>query len=291
MTVAAAPAERWTVRRAVLWTADYLKQRGVDSPRTDAELLLADSLQVDRIRLVIDFDKPLAPAELASYRARIERRAAGEPTAYILGRREFYGRTFAVDARVLIPRPETEGLVELGLAALPAEGPVRILDLCAGSGCVGITLAAERPSAEVTLIELDPGAAEVALANARTLGVEARCQLLPGDLLAPLPPGACFDLIVGNPPYIPSGELPGLQREVLREPRLALDGGADGLALIRRIALEAGKHLLPGGSLLLELAVEQGPAASALLAAAGFSEVRVFQDFTRRDRYLAGRRP
>lgn len=284
-----AGGESWTVRRAVLWTADFLKSRGADSPRTDAEVLLADALGVDRVRLIIDFEKPLTRDELAAYRARIERRAAGEPTAYILGKREFYGRPFRVDSRVLIPRPETEGLVELALADLPADRELRVLDLCAGSGCVGLTVAAERPLARVDLVELDPGAAEVARGNAAALGVAERCRVLVGDLFAPVAAEAPYDAIVGNPPYVPSGELPGLQREVQREPRLALDGGPDGLELVRRIAAEAPRRLAPGGAVTLEIAIEEGPGASAALAAAGLVQVEVLPDFTRRDRYVRGR--
>jgi release factor glutamine methyltransferase len=283
------PGETWTVRRAVLWTADYLKAHGADSPRTDAELLLADALGVDRVRLIIDFDKPLAREELAAYRERIARRAGGEPTAYILGRREFYGRVFWVDSRVLIPRPETEGLVELVLADLPADREVRVLDLCAGSGCVGLTLAAERPLARVDLVEIDPGAAEVAAANARELGLADRCRVLVGDLIAPVAGEPPYDAISGNPPYVPSGELPGLQREVQREPDLALDGGPDGLDVVRRIAAAAPRHLVPGGAVTLEIAIDEGPSAAAAFSAAGLVGVEVLPDFTRRDRYVRGR--
>lgn len=281
--------ESWTVRRAVLWTADYLRSRGADSPRTDAELLLADALGVDRVRLIIDWEKPLAKDELAAFRARIERRAGGEPLAYILGKREFYGRPFLVDPRVLIPRPETEGLVEAALAGLPADREVRVLDLCAGSGCVGLTIAAERPLARVDLVELDPGAAEVARANAAALGLADRCRVLVGDLFAPVAEEPPYDAIVGNPPYVPSGELPDLQREVRREPALALDGGPDGLDLVRRIAADAPRHLVPGGAVSLEIAIDEGPGASAAFAAAGLVGVEVLPDFTRRDRYVRGR--
>lgn len=278
--------ERWTIRRAILWTADYLEGKGADSPRTDADVLLADALGVDRLRLLLDFDKPLTPDELASYRQRIERRAAGEPTAYILGHREFYGRDFQVDPRVLVPRPETEGLVELALRDLPEHA--RVLDLCAGSGCVGLTIAAERPGARVDLVELEPGAAEVANANAAGLGVADRCRILVGDLFAPVDGESPYDLIVSNPPYVPSGEIPGLAREVRREPHLALDGGNDGLVLVRRIVAGARRHLLPGGRVAIELSLGQPAIVAGLLRDAGFAEARAEQDFTRRDRYAVG---
>ena len=283
-------SDNWTVRKATAWTTDYLKSKGVDSPRTDADMLLADALGVDRVRLIIDSDKPLTKDELASYRKRIERRANGEPLAYILGRREFYGREFLVDPRVLIPRPETEGLVEIGLRDLPAEGDVRVLDLCAGSGCVGITIALERPGARVDLVEIDPGAAEVAKSNVEKHGVGDRVRVLVGDLFAPVANEPPYDGIVGNPPYVPAGDIPTLSREVRHEPKLALDGGPDGLDLVRRIAREAGRHLVSGGGLALELTIEQPPVAAEMFRAAGFAEARAEQDFTHRDRYVVARR-
>ncbi|AKU91953.1 peptide chain release factor N(5)-glutamine methyltransferase [Vulgatibacter incomptus] len=281
-------SEAWTVRRAILWTAGYLERTGADSPRTDADVLLADALGVDRVRLLFDFDKPLSPEELAAYRVRIERRAAGEPTAYILGRKEFHGRDFLVDSRVLIPRPETEELVAIGLRSL-APG-ARVLDLCAGSGCVGLTIAAEREDVKVDLVELDPGAAEVARANAEKLGVADRCRILVGDLFAPVLGEPPYQAIVSNPPYVPSAEIPGLSREVRREPKLALDGGPDGLDLVRRIAIDAPERIVPGGLLALELTIEQPRVAVDLFVAAGFAEAHVEQDFTRRDRFLVATR-
>lgn len=279
-------SENWTVRRAVTWTATYLADKGADSPRTDADLLLADALGIDRVRLILDWDKPLSQEELASYRKRIERRAAGEPLAYILGKREFYGRDFLVDSRVLIPRPETEGLVDLALTGVGENA--RVLDLCTGTGCVGITIALERQGVSVDLVDVDPGAAEVARRNVETHG--AGCRVWVGDLFAPVRAEAPWDVIVSNPPYVPAGDIPGLSREVRNEPRLALDGGRDGLDLVRRIVAEAGRHLVPGGLLALELTIEQPPIVAGLLREAGFSEARVEQDFTRRDRYVLARR-
>lgn len=277
-------SDTWTVRSAILWTADYLKKKGSDAPRTDADLLLADAMGVDRLRLLLDFDKPLSPQERRAYRERIERRAAGEPLAYILGKKEFYGREFGVDRRVLIPRPETEGLVELALPLLPAGAPGRVLDLCAGSGCLGITLALERGSVQVDLVELDPGAAEVARANVERWEVGERVRVLVGDLFAPV--DGVYDLIVSNPPYVTSGEIPGLSREVRREPALALDGGEDGLDVVRRIVAGAGERLRPGGVLAMELAIPQPAQVVPLLLDAGFSRAERRQDFTHRDRYV-----
>lgn len=280
--------ERWTVRRAVLWTTDYLAGKGADAPRTDAELMLADALGVDRVRLVIDFDKPLGKDELALFRTKIARRAAGEPLAYVLGRREFYGRRFQVDPRVLVPRPETEELVELALAALPKDRPGTLLDLCAGSGCVGLSIAAERPLVQVTLVELEPGALEVTKANAAALGLST-VEALQGDLFAPLGDRR-FDVIVSNPPYVKRGELPSLQREVQKEPKLALDGGEDGLDVLRRLVAKVPSHLSEGGLFACEIGEEQGPAVRALCEQAGLLEVTVRPDWARHDRYVLGRR-
>lgn len=277
-------SEVWTVRRAILWTASYLERKGADAPRTDADLLLADALGVDRLRLLLDFDKPLTPQELAAYRQRIERRAKGEPLAYILGRKEFYGRDFLVNEKVLVPRPETEALVEFGLAHIPEGERGRVLDLCAGSGCVGISLALERPEVEVDLAELDPGAAEVAAKNVELHGVGNRVRVFVGDLFEPVE--GRYHAILSNPPYVPSGEIAGLSREVRREPRAALDGGPDGLDVVRRIAELAASRLHPGGLLAVELALEQPSEVAALLSRSGFSRTEVREDFTHRDRYV-----
>ncbi len=267
-------AEAWTPLRLLGWTQGFFAQRGVDAPRLTAELLLASALGCDRVRLYLDFDKPLGEPELARYRALVKRRAEGEPTAYLVGAREFFGRRFQVDARVLVPRPETELLVEAALAALPEGGAA--LDLGAGSGAVAVSLALGRPGARVTAVDLSAEALEVARANAAALG--AAVELLAGDLFAPLPAGARFDVIASNPPYVPTGELAGLQREVRREPRLALDGGPDGLAVLRRIVAEAPRWLSPGGALLLEMHESHLEALPALCLAAGFAAAEARRD-------------
>lgn len=267
-------AEAWTPLRLLGWTQGFFAQKGVDAPRLTAELLLASALGCDRVRLYLDFDKPLGEPELARYRALVKRRAEGEPTAYLVGAREFWGRRFQVDARVLVPRPETELLVEAALAALPEAGAA--LDLGTGSGAVAVSLALGRPGARVTAVDLSAEALEVARANAAALG--AAVELLAGDLFAPLPAGARFDVIASNPPYVPTGELAGLQREVRREPRLALDGGPDGLAVLRRIVAEAPRWLSPGGALLLEMHESHLEALPALCLAAGFAAAEARRD-------------
>jgi release factor glutamine methyltransferase len=204
----------------------------------------------------------------------VRRRGAGEPTAYLTGAREFYGRRFEVDGRVLVPRPETELAVEAALAALPEGGAA--LDLCTGSGCIGVTLALERPTARVVAVELSPGALAVARQNADRLS--AALELLEGDLYAPLAPGARFDVVVANPPYVPSGELPRLAREIAHEPALALDGGPDGLSVLRRIVADAPRHLRPGGALVLETHESHAESVPRLCREAGLAHAEMRRD-------------
>lgn len=281
----------WTVRRVLGWTTQHFEKLGLDSPRLTAELLLAHVLHVSRIRLYTDLDRPLEAAELGAVRSLIVRRASGEPTSYLTGTREFYGRTFAVDPRVLVPRPETELLVEAVLQAVPRDAEVRVLDLCTGSGCVGITVALERPRARVLATDTSPGAVEVARANAGALGAAERFEARLGDLLVPVEGEAPFDVVVANPPYVPRGEIPTLPPEVRREPQLALDGGPDGLDVVRRIATAAPGRLVPGGLLALEIGDGQGPAVHSLLEAAGYGSVRIERDLARHDRLALGTHP
>jgi release factor glutamine methyltransferase len=278
----------WTVRRVLGWTSQHFEKLGLDSPRLTAELLLAHVLRTSRVRLYTDLDRPLEAPELAAYRALIARRATGEPTQYLTGTREFYGRPFAVDPRVLIPRPETELLVEAVLQALPAEGEHRILDLCTGTGCVGITLALERPAVRVVATELSTEAAEVARTNTASLGAAERVEVRVGDLFGPVEGELPFDAVVANPPYVPRGEIPTLSPEVRREPAFALDGGEDGLDVVRRIVAGAGRYLVPGGLLALEIGERQGAAVQSLLEAAGYGSVRIERDLARHDRLALG---
>jgi release factor glutamine methyltransferase len=286
-----AAEEIWTIRRVIAWTASHFEKKDIDSPRLTAEILLAHVLSTTRVRLYIDLDRPLEARELKAFRGLISRRIEGEPTQYLTGVKEFYNRAFSVDARVLVPRPETELLVDTILRELPKDAPVHVLDLCTGSGCIAASLAAERPLAQVTAVDLSPGACDVAKQNCETLKVAARVQVLEGDLFAPLPREARFELVVSNPPYIRSEEIPALSREVQREPKLALDGGPDGLVLLRRIVSGARAWLKPGGWLALEIAETQGGAVQQLLTDAGYDEVRIDKDLERRDRHAYGRQP
>lgn len=273
-------SKTWTILEVLDWTKQRFGQAGIDAARLDAELLLVDVLQIERIQLYTQFDKPLAEDELAAYRARIRRRLDGEPVAYILGEKEFWSLPLSVDPRVLVPRPDTELLVEVALeAARERGGACRIVDLCTGSGAVAVALATELSSAEVIATDVSAAAVEVAGANAARHGVEL--AFVQGDLFEPLA-GQTFDIAVANPPYIPSGDIDGLAREVRAEPRLALDGGADGLDLVRRLIDAAPNHLCSGGVLALEHGFDQAAAVRALFDGAG----AYFPAGTRKD--LAG---
>jgi release factor glutamine methyltransferase len=237
------------------------------------------------VRLYLDFDKPLGEPELARYRELVRRRAEGEPAAWLTGAREFHGRRFLVDARVLVPRPETEEVADAALAALPPGGAA--LDLGTGSGVLAVTLALARPDARVTAVDLSADALAVARANAERLG--AAITFLEGDLFAPLPGGARFDLVVSNPPYVPSGELAGLSREVRREPVVALDGGPDGLEVLRRVVAGAPGVLRAGGALVVEMHETHGEALVTLCRQAGFAEAEARRDLAGLPRVVVAR--
>ncbi len=283
--------EAWTIRKVLTWTTGRFEKEDIDAPRLTAEILLAHTLKLDRVKLFMELDRPLQKDELAEFRALIQRRMQFEPTQYLTGFKDFYNRRFAVDPRVLIPRPETELLVEAVLQLLPKDAPSRVLDLCTGSGCIGVTIAAERAQASVWVTDLSKGACEVAAANAEKFQVASRVSVLPGDLFAAVPAGAKFDVVVSNPPYIKRADLPGLQKEVLKEPREALDGGVDGLELVRRIAEGSHAALKRGGWLALEIADEQGDAVKDLLTRSGYHAVRVDKDLARLDRLAFGQEP
>jgi release factor glutamine methyltransferase len=277
----------WTPLKLLAWTQGHFANHGVDAPRLTAELLLAEALSCDRVRLYLEFDKPIGPEELARYRELVKRRAAGEPTAYVLGRREFYGRTFRTDRRALIPRPETELVVEAALAALPEGGAA--LDLCTGTGCVGVTLALERPGTRVVAVDVSADAAALARENAAALGAAVDVRV--GDLYAPLDPGARFDVVVANPPYVPTGELAGLARELRHEPALALDGGEAGLAVARPLVEGAIARLVPGGALVIEMHESHAAPLPRLCLEAGFASAEARRDLAGLSRFVVARAP
>lgn len=281
-------ADTWTVRRLIDWIASDLAKRGIESPRLEADLLVAEALGLKRIALYLDLDRPLVSSELAVVRGLVERRRKFEPIAYILGHREFYGRSFSVNPAVLIPRPDTETLVERALAALGPEG--KVLDLCTGSGAIIVTLLAERKGLTGVASDISAAALDVARANAERHGVQDRLELRQGDLLSVLGPDERFSCITVNPPYIGSHELPTLQPDVRdHEPRLALDAGDDALSFYRRLAEGAPRFLEPGGTLLVEVGVDQASEVAALFRAAGLGDVRTTRDLGGIERVVEGR--
>ena len=260
-----------------------------DEARLEARILVAHALGVDRAWLIAHDRDALAAHQAAAIQALIARREQGEPVAHLLGEKEFYGRLFQVTPDVLIPRPETELLVEAALARLPKEQPLHILDLGTGSGCVAITLALERPLARVVAVDRAPAALAIARNNARRLGA-ANVEFIRSDWYAELGVKK-FDMIVSNPPYIAAGD-PHLHRGDLRfEPNSALAAGTVGLDAIRAILSGAAAHLEPGGWLLLEHGFDQGVQVAALLARHGFGHIRTLRDLAGLERISLGRRP
>jgi release factor glutamine methyltransferase len=287
--VPASQPQEWTIETVLRWATDDFRARGVDSPRLDAELLLGRALSCTRIQLIADAKRALETDELTRFRELVKRRRAREPTAYILGEREFYGRRFRVDRRVLIPRPDTETLVEVALERTRDRSmSMRALDLCTGSGCVAITLARERPTSLVVATDLSEGALAVARDNALRLGAY-NVAFREGDLFAAAGDGIRFDLVTANPPYIAVADLDSLQPEIRDyEPRLALAGGDDGLSVVRRIVTGARSHLAASGRLAIEIGYGEAPATAELFAAAGFGEIEIRRDYARIERVVSG---
>ena len=266
----------WTILRVLNSSRELFEKRGVDSPRLDAEVLMASALSVERGMLYARYDQPLLPAELEKIRSLVKRRANGEPVAYILGEREFYSLPLHVSNKVLIPRPDTETLVEVALERIATIKDPRIVDVGTGSGAIALALKKERPDAVVTASDVSREALAVARQNAARLGLELRC--LESDLLASI--DGPYELVVANLPYIPSAQLPSLMREVKNhEPAVALDGGPDGFALIRRLSADLPRVMAPGGIVALEAGHDQLEAVAALLGEASLVEIRVKKDY------------
>lgn len=281
--------EQWTVRRILEWTTAHLSKHGSESPRLDAEILLAHARKCARIELYTKFNEVLTDEQRSTMRELVQRRAKAEPVAYLVGHREFYGLPFRVTADVLIPRPDTETLVMELLSLAKSVTSPRILDVGTGSGCIAVAIASNLKSAQVTAIDLSDAALEVAKSNAKANKVADQITFLAGDGYGPLPPEAQFDFIVSNPPYVAEGELDQLQPDVrLHEPKLALVSGGDGLDLARRLIQEAPEHLVAGGGLLLEIAPEQAKTVQDLMQADGrYRNVRILKDLSGLARVIA----
>jgi len=279
----------WTIREVLEWATEDFAARGIESPRLDAELLVAKALGIDRVGLYLDLNRPLVDRERSAIRPLVARRREREPVAYILGHRDFYGRRFSVTPEVLIPRPDTETLVEHALRCIPEDAACRVLDVGTGSGAIAVTLAAERLLAFVTATDISQAALEVAACNAERLGVEARVRFERADLLN----GAeQYDVIVSNPPYIAQSEIETLQAEIRdHEPIAALEAGEDGLDVVRALLPAAEPVTASGAQMLIEIGA--GQAVSVVDFAAGrtaWQPVAVYPDLNRVERVVHLRR-
>lgn len=281
-------AEIWTIRSVLAWTAQFFEKKNIESSRLDAELLIAHTLKCDRLKLYLDLDRPLLQSELTEIKSLIKRRAAHEPIAYILGERAFWKETFKVSPAVLCPRPETEHLVELALKVLKDVENPKVIDVGTGSGCVILSIKGEREDAQCTAVDISPEALEIAQKNAKELELDV--EFLQSDCLSNAE--GPFDAIVSNPPYIASGEISGLMSDVVDyEPHLALDGGPDGLDIIRKLAKQASEKLVDGGWFLFEIGADQGESSQKVLTALGtFESVAILKDYAGLDRICYGQR-
>lgn len=283
------PAEQqtWTILDLLKATTTYFESHHITPARLTAEILLAYALKIRRLDLYLRYDQPCTVKEREAFREVVKRRGKGEPTQYIVGQAEFWSMTFKVDPRVLVPRPDTEVLVEEALEFAKTKHPkgegLRIIDLGTGSGAVALALKKELPEATVYAIEKDAGAFAVAKQNTEALKLSI--ELLEGDLFSPVE-GQRFDIIVSNPPYIATKEIPTLPKEVAEfEPKLALDGGPDGLDIVRRLFERAPSFLNPGGACMVEIAPEQSQATKKIAEDAGFT-AKIRKDYEARDRVV-----
>lgn len=282
----------WTIGRILKWTEQYFKDKGIESPRLDAEVLLAHVLEKQRIYLYVHFDEPLQPGELAAYREMIKKRVLRVPVAQILGEKEFMGLTFKVTADTLVPRPDTEILVQAAvdrLRAMAGEEPLRFADIGTGSGAICLSVLHYLEGTVADTVDISPAARAVAEENAASLGLADRITFHTGDLLQPLS-GISFAAILSNPPYIPEANIAKLAPEVrLKEPHTALSGGQDGLDFYRRLAKEAPAMLVPGGFTAFEVGIHQaGDVADLLKANPLIDRTEILPDYAGIDRVVVG---
>lgn len=263
-------AETWTLLRVLEWTTGRFQRAGIESARLEAQVLLAHVLSCDRVSLYTQFSKPMQQEELAAYRALISERLAGKPVAYLVGEQEFWSLPFYVDDSVLIPRRDTETVIEVILDLHEERAAeLSIVDIATGSGAIAVTLAKELSRVQVVAIDVSHSALALCARNAERNGVSERVSALFSDLWEAVDDGEMFDVVVANPPYIPSADIADLTPEVRCEPRLALDGGPDGLALLQRLIAGAPGHLRAGGALVLEHGYDQADDVARLIADVG----------------------
>ncbi len=289
----AEPAEEtWTVARLLTWTADYLKRKGSESPRLDAEVMLAKVLDWQRVQLYTNFAETVNETSRAKFRDLVRQRADGAPVAYLVGRKEFYSLVFEVSPAVLIPRPESEFVVIELLERLKGIEAPRVVDVGTGSGCLAIAALHHHATARCIAIDISADALVVAKKNSERLGVGDRLEFRQGDLLTPVAGESSFDAIVSNPPYIASTEIPALERGVRDyEPVTALDGGVDGLSIVARLVEQAIDLLKPGGHLILEIgSTQEEPVRSLVTSSERFRLAPTIRDHSRHPRVILATR-
>jgi release factor glutamine methyltransferase len=282
----------WTVLDLLRWTTQHFTEREIETPRLDAECLLAFALGVDRMQLYLDFDKPASPAERDAFRELVRRRADERvPVAQLVGGKEFWSLPIRVTADVLSPRPDTETLVAAALERLPErDTDARILEIGTGSGAVALAIAHERPRARITATDISPAALKVAEGNARDLGFEDRIEFAEGSFFGPVI-GRRFELVVSNPPYVAESERSQLAPELAHEPDVALFAGPDGRDALRELVAGVAAFLAPGGIFAVELAPDQAPIVADGLSEAGMEDVVTHRDLAAAPRVVSARAP
>ncbi len=290
-------SESWTILKLLEWSTPYLQNKGVSSARLDAELMLAHTLGLSRVQLYTQFDRPLTELELQQYKTFFKRRSEREPLAYILGKKEFYSLEFEVSPAVLIPRPETELLVEKAIQLLKnppsplsngGTGKLKILDLGTGSGCIAISIAKHLPQAQLTAIDLSETALKIAQSNAKRHGLEHQIIFLREDILSPTfkIQNSEFDAILSNPPYIPEADFLKLEPELKFEPSQALIGGKTGLDFYENLFPWVKKHLKASGFALFEIGFNQAEEVEKIATNTGFQKVNILRDYADHPRMI-----
>ena len=276
----------WTIVKILEWTKQYFADKGVETPRLDAEVLLCDVLKCQRINLYVNFDQPLEEDELHIYRSYVAKRAKHEPLAYILGHRAFMHSEFRVTEDTLVPRPETELLVEQIVELNKDKGQLEILDIGCGSGAIVVSLLQLLPLSRGVAIDINAKAVAVTLENAASLGVADRCNGLVSDLFENILEDKKFDVIVSNPPYIPTAVLSSLAADVQKEPRAALDGGVTGLDFYQQILKNINAFLKPEGMVAFEIGIGQGKQVAKMCREQGLTITAVRNDYANIDRMV-----
>ena len=284
------PEEQWTISKLIQITADFFSQKNIENPKLDAELLLAHVLGLRRIDLYMKYDLPLSQGEISNYRKLVKRRSLREPLQYIVGLQEFYSVPFFVNPDVLIPRPETEVLVErVIMRAKEILLSPNILDLCTGSGIIAVVLERELPKSKISASDISSKAIDIAIKNASTISGGTKISFFEGDVFKALPDNSpSFNIIVSNPPYVSAEEYKHLQPEISQyEPKIALYGGESGMDIIMNIIMNAHNYIVSGGLLMLEMAPGQIDPAVGLLKNSGFwKDVCCFKDYSGKIRFL-----